>query len=77
MPQPNERYNRFMKYCAVGFSNDKQSTTGNGWLDDFDLKSKCEDCSTPFMRSQLKLKAGKIRCQQCLEDYLKGEKRAN
>lgn len=65
MPQKFERYNRFMKFWASNWSNDKKLDTGDGWTN-FDWDTKCEICKKVYKRSQLVLRDGKIRCKECL-----------
>jgi hypothetical protein len=68
MPEPFERYNRFMKYLAPGWSNDKKLDTGSGW-NKCDWTTSCEVCDKIEKRSNLKLKGGLLRCEDCLKNY--------
>ena len=75
MPQPHERYNRFMKFCAIGYSNDKRLDTGSGFME-FDLDSGCEICFKKMKRSKLTYVEKNLRCEDCCNDlYLQWRSR--
>ena len=61
MPDKHERYNRFMKFLSPGYGE-------SGSLDDrwSSFKSQCGICNKEFLRNDLKLKNGVLRCQTCL-----------
>lgn len=63
MPDKHERYNRFMKYLAPGYSNEVGSLEDR-WST---YKSRCDVCGAEELRTQMKLKGGMLRCQNCLE----------
>lgn len=57
MPQPGERYNRFMKWMNLTWTETGQVH--------FNPPRACEDCGTMLTREDLKLVDGLLRCQEC------------
>lgn len=74
MPQPFERYNRFMKYLNPSWSNDKNLDEGNGWME-ITWDTKCEVCGETYKRNTMKLRDGKVRCEDCLNAGIQGPER--
>lgn len=57
MPQPHERYNRFMKWMNLTWTETGQK--------DFNPPRKCDACGGMFTREDLKLVDSLLRCKKC------------